>query len=98
MEQSVKALERFRYEIDETDAQIIEMLGRRFNICRKIAQLKKEQGIPMMQHGRVEAVKERCSKLGIQNGLNPTLVVDIYTLIIAQSCLLETEIIGRSSD
>src|ERR1041384_2997042 len=98
MEQSIEALEKLRHEIDTTDAQIIEMLGRRFSICKEIARLKKAQKIPMMQHGRVEAVKERCMKLGVQNGLNPTLVADIYTLIIAQSCLLETEIIERNDN
>lgn len=97
-QQSIEALEKFRHEIDATDAQIIEMLGHRFNICKKIARLKKAQQIPMMQHGRVEAVKERCMKLGVQNGLQPTLVADIYSLIIAQSCLLETEIIERNDD
>ena len=98
VERPMEALESFRREIDATDAQVIELLGRRFDICRQVARLKREHRIPMMQHGRVAAVKERCMRLGVQSGLDPAFVADIYTLIIGQSCLLETEIIDRDPD
>lgn len=94
----LSVLAEFRSEIDALDARIVENLGHRFELCRKVACLKKEQRIPMMQQGRVEAVKNRCMKLGIDNGLDPSFVNDIYSLIIDQSCLVETRIIEDGSD
>jgi|ERR1700686_2363478 len=96
-EQPLSELEELRSKIDIMDAQIIKILGRRFDLCRRIARLKKDQCIPMMQPGRVEAVKRRCIELGIQTGLDPTLVNDLYGLIIRQSCLVETDIIEGGS-
>jgi 4-amino-4-deoxychorismate mutase len=91
-------LDELRREIDLIDGQIIQALGRRFELCRQVARLKKNERIPMMQPGRVEAVKKRCMDLGIQHGLDPDLIKDLYTLIINKSCIVETEIIESSSD
>jgi chorismate mutase-like protein len=97
-EQALSVLAEFRNEIDAMDSQIIETLSRRFDLIRKVARLKKEHCIPMMQQGRVDGVKNRCTKLGIEKGLDPTLVNDIYSLIIGQSCQVETKIIEGRSD
>lgn len=97
-EQALRVLAEFRSQIDALDSQIIEALGRRFDLCRKVARLKTDQGIPMMQQERVDEVKNRCVKLGIESRLDPTLVKDIYNLIIGQSCLVETRIIEGTSD
>ena len=96
-ESALTVLSELRSEIDALDAQIIETLGRRFEICRKVALLKKDQSIPMMQPGRVDAVKNRCMELGLENGLDPSFVNDIYSLIIGQSCVVETGIIEGGS-
>ena len=91
-------LENFRNEIDMLDTQIIEVLGQRFEVCRKVAFFKKEQDIPMMQYGRVEAVKQRCRNLARQHKVNEDFIVEVYNLIITESCRLENEIIDRQDD
>jgi chorismate mutase len=47
----------FRRELDEVDEQILEILSRRMNICREVAQYKSEADIPMMQADRIALVK-----------------------------------------
>jgi 4-amino-4-deoxychorismate mutase len=89
----VNSLDNYRREIDTLDAQIIEALGQRFEVCMRIAQFKKEQVIPMMQYGRVEEVRQRCRNLSMQHGVNPDLVAELYRLIIDESCRMETAII-----
>lgn len=91
-------LENYRSQIDALDAQLIRTLGARFEICRQIAEFKKEQFIPMMQSGRVEEVKRRCAELGQQYGVNPDLVVQMYGLIINESCRVEDAIIGVETE
>ncbi|KST68520.1 chorismate mutase [Mastigocoleus testarum] len=89
-------LDNCRQRINILDIQIIEILGARFKVCRRIAHFKKEQGIPMMQPGRVEEVKQRCMELGLQYGLQKEFVAELYSLIIKESCRIEDEIIEKS--
>ena len=56
-------LDRFRDEIDTIDEQVMQLLGRRFAVCREVADFKREQGIPMMQSARVEQVYERAREI-----------------------------------
>jgi 4-amino-4-deoxychorismate mutase len=89
-------LEKYRREIDSLDAQLVGVIARRLDVCRKVAGFKKESSIPMMQPERVEQVKQRCIKLGISQGIDPNFVMELYNLIIRETCKLETSIIGES--
>jgi chorismate mutase len=52
----------------------------------------------MMQPDRVKAVHERNAELARLNSVNPKLVQDLYTLVIAEACRLEDEIIDADQD
>ena len=86
-------LDEFRHQIDDLDRQLVDLVGRRYEICRQVAELKRTQGIPMMQSGRVEQVKARVAELGARRGVNPDLLRQLYALIIGEACRLEDEII-----
>ena len=52
-EQAVAAgLAPFRARLDEIDAQLVDLLGERFQICREVAVYKSENEIPMRLTGR----------------------------------------------
>ena len=93
---STEHLAGFRDRLNGIDEQLISLLGERFEICREVADVKKEQGIPMMQSGRVDEVKARCKKLGEQQRVAPEFIEDLYTLIIGEACRLEDEIIDAT--
>jgi chorismate mutase len=86
-------LEGFRAEIDAVDCQIVEALAKRFEICQRVANFKKQHGIAMMQPERVEAVKQRRRELGMQYGLDGDFMVALYSVIIQETCRMEDEII-----
>lgn len=86
-------LEGFRQEIDAVDCQIIEALAKRFEIAKRVADFKKQKGIPMMQPARVEAVKQHRRQLGMQHGLDGEFMIALYSLIIQETCCMEDEII-----
>lgn len=91
-------LESFRKDLDAIDATLVDALGRRLALCRRIAAYKREHGIPMMQPHRVELVKRRCAALGEQHGLDARFVVELYTLIIGEACRIEDDIIDARPD
>jgi chorismate mutase-like protein len=88
-------LQLWRAELDELDDEIITLFSRRFAICREIADYKSDTGIPMMQTGRVNEVKQRASEKGQARGLNEAFITSLYDLIINEACRIEDEIIDR---
>jgi chorismate mutase len=89
-------LDQFRQEIDTLDSQIIEALGKRFEVCRRVAHFKKAENIPMMQPGRVEEVKKNRQELGVKYSVDVNFMLNLYDLIIQESCRIEDEIIEHS--
>jgi chorismate mutase len=96
MDADTQQLATFRSALDVLDEQIVQLLGRRYAICRDVAHYKKQHRIPMMQTGRVAAVKDRCARLASAHNVDPVFLRGLYDLIIAESCRLEDEIIGSA--
>ena len=90
-----EALTALREKLDGVDDRLIACLADRLDVCVEIAHVKKTTGIPMMQPGRVQHVKDRCAALARQRGVSGELVTQLYALIIEETCRLEDEIIGE---
>ena len=88
-------LAKYRAALNTIDEQIITLLGQRYTICRNVAEYKKEQQIPVMQHDRVKEVKERSANLAVQQQINPDFVRELYDLIIDEACRIEESIINN---
>ena len=86
-------LSNFRAALDRIDSQLIELLGQRFEVCRKVAEFKRQNEVPMMQPDRVKEVLRRNSELAKAHAVNPEFVQELYTLVIGEACRLEDEII-----
>jgi 4-amino-4-deoxychorismate mutase len=95
-EQAVAAgLAPFRARLDEIDAQLVDLLGERFQICREVAVHKSENGIEMMQPGRVEMVRARYLQHGGEVDLPDDFTGDFFDLMIDATCRAEDELMAR---
>src|SRR5262249_60882900 len=82
-EQAVAAgLAPFRARLDEIDAQLVDLLGERFQICREVAAHKSANGIEMMQPGRVEIVRARYLQHGAEVDLPSDFTAAFFDLMI----------------
>jgi len=82
-------LTQYRTDIDGIDDQIVDLLARRFALCRSVAHHKLRHGIPVVLPERIEQVKARCAERAERQGVDRAFVVALYTLIIDRTC--ETE-------
>jgi chorismate mutase len=95
-EQAVAAgLAPFRARLDEIDAQLVDLLGERFQICREVAVHKSEHEIEMMQPGRVEVVRARYLQHGAEVDLPSDFVAAFFDLMIDATCRAEDELMER---
>jgi chorismate mutase-like protein len=90
-------LDPFRRRLDEIDDQIARLLGERFEICREIALYKRAHEIPMMQPGRVAAVRARYLARGAEVDLPVDFTSELFELLIGATCKMEDELIGTPS-
>ncbi|HEX4306162.1 MAG TPA: chorismate mutase [Solirubrobacterales bacterium] len=95
-EQAVAAgLAPFRARLDEIDAQLVDLLGERFQICRDVAVHKSENEIEMMQPGRVEIVRARYLRHGAEVDLPGDFTAAFFDLMIDATCRAEDELMER---
>jgi chorismate mutase-like protein len=93
----MERLMKFRSELDELDQQLVDVLARRFSVCRQVAEYKAAEGIPMMQPARVAEVKRRAVSRALPAGLSERFTLELYDLIIGEACRMEDDIIGELS-
>ncbi len=82
-------LKPYRAEIDRIDDKILELLGRRFGIVRKVAKVKIKHGIPSYLGDRVNQVRDRNTARAKKYGIDEEFLRTFYTMIIYQSCATE---------
>ena len=85
----------FRARLDQIDAQVVELLGERFQICREVAVHKAENQIEMMQPGRVEIVRARYLQHGAEVDLPADFTSGFFDLMIDATCRAEDELMER---
>ena len=81
----------YRARIDVLDAQIVALLGQRFDVIREVAALKAENGIQPILPERIEEVVQRARAKAEKAGVAPKLVEQIYRIIIDTACKEEEE-------
>lgn len=75
-------LEDIRKEIDAIDAQLVPLLKARMNCSLKVAETKKEQGLPIYHPGREQAILDRVNEAGGEFG---SYIAAIYREIMGVS-------------
>lgn len=86
-----KKIVPYRKEIDKLDDQIIKLLGKRYGVVRKVADLKIKNDIRIVQPDRVRLVKERNARTAKKHKVSPELVRTLYALIIDEAHTIEHE-------
>ncbi|MGE4295803.1 MAG: chorismate mutase [Campylobacterales bacterium] len=83
------SLEAVRDQIDTIDEQIAELIGLRNAYVKQAAKFKRSAD-EVKAEDRVRAVINKARERGIQRGVNPNLMEELYRLMIEK--MVETEL------
>jgi len=75
-------LKQLRKKIDTLDAQLLELLSERVQVCRSIGATKKAQGLPVQDANREQEVYRQIKEKALQLGLSPVQVEAVYREIV----------------
>lgn len=89
-------LEELRYQLDEIDHTLLSIVKKRIDCCIEIGHYKRENNVAMMQPHRIEHVKQRAAEFGERNNVNSLFLINMYDLIIKETCRVEDIVIGKS--
>ena len=79
------SLENYRNEIDETDAEIVQLIAKRIKVSEMIGQEKKGQGRNVRDMERENKVLNRVEKIARDLGINDEDIKLVYRQIMAMS-------------
>jgi chorismate mutase len=87
-------LDRLRLDIDEYDAKILEILGKRMKVADKIGALKKEKNVAVLQNKRWNEILGKMILEGEEKGLSEEFILKIFKAIHQESISHQEKIIN----
>ena len=85
-----------RAQIDELDNSLMELLAKRFRLCREIGTFKKEHNMTILQKRRYNEILEKRGTQAGLCGMNPKFAAHIFELIHEESVRQQLAIVNQS--
>jgi chorismate mutase len=82
-----------RDELDGIDRQLLDIIKARLEVCCRIAEYKRQHGVPMMQPARISVVQDRAAEYAAANRIEPGFLRRLYELVVDETCRIEDRII-----
>lgn len=93
--QSTESLHALRYQIDECDNNILDILAKRMRISREIAVYKREHNMTVVQAGRYNEILDKRVAQGMLCGMSADFLKTIFEAIHEESVHQQLELINR---
>ncbi len=74
-------LKTLREQMDKINRELIDLLGRRLEVAKEIARVKKRDQLPILDAEREKCIQEEVKSLAKERGLNTPMLEEIFTLI-----------------
>ena len=82
---NLEEIEKYRQAIDHIDAELLQLLGKRFELSKKIASHKHSEGLPIHQEAREKEILGKRLKEGREKGLSDAFVTSLFQAIFFHS-------------
>jgi len=73
-----------RRVIDDIDADLVQLLARRFEATNEVGVLKARYGLPAADPAREQEQRERLSAMAADNGLSASVVLGVFREIVSE--------------
>jgi chorismate mutase-like protein len=86
-----------RERLDQIDRRLLDTLRERIACCTQIAEVKRINGVPMMQQHRIGLVHRNAASYGAEHGISQKFLRRLYEIIIDETCRIEELVISGGS-
>lgn len=88
-------IDKLRMRIDEYDAKLIQVLGKRMRIADEIGRLKKENNVAVLQNLRWKEVLEKMKAEGLSENLEEEFILKLFRAIHQESIAHQEKVINK---
>ena len=88
-------LAKLRGKIDEFDAKLLDVIGKRMKVTEDIGALKKEKNVAVLQNKRWNEILEKMVNEGSQKGLSEEFVIQFFKAIHQESISHQEKVMNR---
>ena len=92
---TTEGLRMLRGQIDELDNSLMELLARRFRICREIGTFKKEHNMTVLQAGRYSEILQKRGAQASLCGMDAEFAARVFELIHEESVRQQLKIVNE---
>lgn len=75
-------MQELRKEIDAINEELIALLGKRLDVAKKIARVKKAEALPVLDTQREQNQLGKIRELAKRHNLSPAIVEEMFDLFI----------------
>lgn len=93
--QECSSIDQVRDCIDAIDAEIIQLLGKRFHYVKRVVDFKEKTPEAIIAQERKDAVLRERRRMAEENGLSPDKIEEMYRLLIDYFISEELHIIEK---
>lgn len=92
---TTEGLRMLRAQIDEIDNTLMDLLAKRFRVCREIGTFKKEHNMTVLQTGRYNEILEKRGAQASLCGMNAEFAAQVFELIHEESVRQQLAIVNQ---
>lgn len=92
---TTEGIRMLRAQIDEIDNTLMELLAKRFRVCREIGTFKKEHNMTVLQTGRYNEILEKRGAQASLCGMNAEFAAQVFELIHEESVRQQLAIVNQ---
>ena len=92
---TTEGLRMLRGQIDELDNNLMELLARRFRVCREIGAFKKEHNMTVLQAGRYDEILQKRGAQASLCGMDAEFAAHVFELIHEESVRQQLKIVNE---
>lgn len=75
-------LNELRNEIDSLNRQLVDLLGKRTEVAREIARIKKQEKLPILDAGREQTIKDEMRQLAREQRMSVAFIEEMFDLLL----------------
>lgn len=92
---TTEGIRMLRAQIDEIDNTLMDLLAKRFRVCREIGIFKKEHNMTVLQTGRYNEILEKRGAQASLCGMNAEFAAQVFELIHEESIRQQLAIVNQ---